>query len=152
MNILILWASLADYTIACFRELAKQDGVVITLVYQPSKSIAPFEGLDLSFCKASYEEKQNNWGDIMSRLDKTDIDIVLMASWNYKNYMTLAKKLRANGTPVISTFDNQWNATLRQQVGKLISPFLLNPVAQSINVQSPESPSTKPFLLRRLKQ
>ena len=40
MKILILWAPLADYTIACFRQLALKEDVEIFLVCQPSSSEA----------------------------------------------------------------------------------------------------------------
>ena len=49
MKILILWASPADYTIACFRQLALKEDVEILLVCQPSSSEAPYNDFDSSF-------------------------------------------------------------------------------------------------------
>jgi glycosyltransferase involved in cell wall biosynthesis len=128
MNVLILWASLADYTIACFKELASKGGVTITLVYQPSKNIAPFEGLDLSFCEVAHEDKAGKWNKISSKLLPQKVDIIIMASWNFKHYMALAKMFKSKGIPVISAFDNQWSGGIRQQAARLIAPWFLKPV------------------------
>jgi glycosyltransferase involved in cell wall biosynthesis len=134
MNIVILWASLSDYMVASFRELAKQKNVRIVLIYQPAKSVAPFDPFDLSFCENSYQDIDQNFGKIESIVNDFSPDIIFMASWNFKHYMKLSKRYRKKNIPVISCFDNQWTGSLRQYIAKVIAPYFLKPVINNFVV------------------
>ncbi|MHB0755255.1 glycosyltransferase family 4 protein [Polaribacter sp. M15] len=128
MKIIVLWASLSDYMVASFRELANKKEVELVLIYQPAKSEAPFNPFDLSFCVNSYEDKDKNFNTIASIAKDFDPDIIFMASWNFKHYMKLSKQYRKSNIPVISCFDNQWSSSLRQHIAKIIAPYFLKPV------------------------
>lgn len=134
MKILILWASLADYTIACFRQLALKDQVKIMLVYQPSSGHAPFNDFDFSFAHECIEEVGITKNDLAKRALDFKPDIILMASWNYSHYMDIAKKCKKKGTIIISAFDNQWKNTLRQNLASIVSPLYLKPVIDNFLV------------------
>lgn len=134
MKILILWASLSDYMVASFRQLAQIKSVEILLVYQPAKSVAPFEPFDLTFCVNSYEDKDRNFHKIQSLASGFDPDIFFMASWNYKHYMKLCKLYKKKGVPIISCFDNQWIGSYRQYISKIITPYFLKPVIDNFIV------------------
>lgn len=127
MKILILWASLADYSISCFRQLSKIEGVEIFLAYHSVKSEAPFKGFDLSFCKDNFEILDKNYRGLKEKSLKFSPDIVLMSSWNFNEFMNISKEIKNNGVPIISAFDNQWKGSFRQSVAKLIAPFFLKP-------------------------
>lgn len=128
MKIEILWSCLSDYMVASFRELSKMKNVEIILIYQPAKSVAPFEPFDLSFCSKSLEDKNINFKEIESITADFNPDIIFMASWNFKHYMRLAKTYKKKGVPIISCFDNQWIGSYRQYLAKFLSPFYLKPV------------------------
>lgn len=134
MKIAILWASLSDYMVASFRELSKQKETSLLLIYQPTKSVAPFDPFDLSFCVESYEDKEQSFTKIKTFTSKFKPDVIFMASWNFTHYMKLSKFYRKNDVPVISCFDNQWNGSLRQYFAKLIAPIYLKPVINNFIV------------------
>lgn len=134
MKIAILWASLSDYMVASFRELAEQKEVKIVLIYQPAKSVAPFDPFNLSFCEKSYEDKEQSFSAINSIVSDFNPDVIFMASWNYKHYMKLSKKYRKKEVPIISCFDNQWNGSFRQYFARLIASFFLKPVINNFIV------------------
>ncbi|MEO8406684.1 MAG: hypothetical protein ABI480_18875, partial [Chitinophagaceae bacterium] len=50
-KILLLWSPLADYSISCFRELAKKKGIELYIIYQPGEKDAPYKQFDLGFFK-----------------------------------------------------------------------------------------------------
>jgi glycosyltransferase involved in cell wall biosynthesis len=127
MKILILWASLSDYMVASFKQLSKQEGVSIFLVYQPANSNAPFKPFDLSFCSGYYEDKTHDYKELKVQAANFDHDIIFMASWNYKHFMKFAKQSKKQGKPVISSFDNQWLGTFKQYMGILSSSLFLKP-------------------------
>ena len=134
MNILILWASLADYTVACFRQLANKPNVNMMLVFQSVNGIAPFDNFDLSFCQDALEDKNINFKFLSLKCFDFHPDLVLMASWNYKHYMKISKRCKEDGSVIISSFDNQWKSSIRQNVARLISPIYLKPVIDNFLV------------------
>lgn len=134
MKILILWASLADYTVACFKQLALKEGVKMMLVYQPVHGNAPFNGFDLSLFAESVEDKNIKESELATRCLNFKPDVVFMASWNYSHYMSISKQCKKNGAAIISSFDNQWKNTLKQNVGRLVSSVFLKPVIDNFLV------------------
>lgn len=134
MKLIILWTPLSDYMVASFQKLSEIEGVEIVMVYHPLQSIAPYKPFDLSFCIKSYEDKNSSLENIEKFIGNFTPDIIFMASWNYKHYMKLSKKYKKEGVPVISCFDNQWKGSIRQYIGKLISPYLLKPVIDNFIV------------------
>lgn len=132
MNIIILWASLADYTVTCFSALAKTPGVKMRIVYQSANPEAPYQRFDLSAFEATLadesEEATLKWCSVEW------CDAIIMASWNYPHYMHIAKQARANGRYVVSVFDRQWQGTLRQRLGTIVSRFFLKPAIDNVLV------------------
>src|SRR5689334_5136227 len=107
VKILLLWAPIADYTIACFKELADRKNVELYLIHQPTESNAPYSELDLSCFQETFVYRK---GD-EKRLEKFSLwlrpDIIMMSSWNYPFYMSVARKCKAKGSYIISSFDGQ---------------------------------------------
>lgn len=127
MRITILWASLASYTVAFFRELAIKNGCKLQLVYQPLKPDTPYNPFDLSFCQEAFEDTVETRRSLEKRVKKFGPDVVLMSSWPYRHFMRLSKKLKNNGVYIISTMDNQYKGTMKQRIGIAISPFFIKP-------------------------
>jgi len=127
MKITILWASLAGYTIAFFRELAVQGNCQLQLVYHPLMPDSPYNRFDLSFCQETFEDTIKTRTSLEERVNNFGPDVVLMSSWPYRHFMRLAKKFKKNGVYIISTMDNQYRGTLKQRIGIAMSPFFLKP-------------------------
>jgi glycosyltransferase involved in cell wall biosynthesis len=126
-KILLLWAPLADYSVTCMRELSKRQDVEIYLIYQPANSNAPYNNLDLSFCKTVYLYDKKKEKQLFQFCTSLHPDLIIMSSWNYKFYMYVSKKAKQSGTFVTSTFDGQWVGTMKQRLGIILSSFFLKP-------------------------
>jgi glycosyltransferase involved in cell wall biosynthesis len=133
-KILLLWSPLADYTIACFKELSEKRGVELYLIYQPGEKDAPYNQFDLRFFRKVFVYTRENEKQLEDFCLDLHPDIIMMTSWNYKFYMSVAKKSKKSGTCVISAFDGQWRATLKQRIGILASPFFLKPAIDNFFV------------------
>ena len=48
-----------------------------------------------------------------------------MSSWGFPHYMRIAKKLRNNGSYIVSAMDNQWRGTIKQWLGVASSRWFL---------------------------
>jgi glycosyltransferase involved in cell wall biosynthesis len=127
MKLTVLFSSLASYTVAFFRHLAKDHGLRIQLVYQPPKRDAPYKAFDLTFCEEIIEDTSFNRTQLLSRVFRFSPDCVLMCSWNFAHFMRISRKLRREHVYVVSTMDNQWHGTARQWIGVLFSRIFLKP-------------------------
>ncbi|MDM8548995.1 glycosyltransferase family 4 protein [Desulfobacterales bacterium HSG2] len=125
MKITILWSSLASYSVAFFKELAITQNCRLQLIYQGTKSDAPYKKFDLAFCHEALQDSRN------LKLEKlvTDFspDCVLMCSWSFPHFMRITRKLRRQGVFVVSGMDNQWHGTIKQRLGVLSSRWFLKP-------------------------
>ncbi|MBC7914990.1 MAG: glycosyltransferase family 4 protein [Pyrinomonadaceae bacterium] len=126
-KILLLWAPLADYSIACLRELALRPNIELSIIYQAGESDAPYDQFDLSFCKSAQAYSKNKEKELFNFCVNLQPDVILMSSWNYRFYMSVSKACRKMGTYVVSTFDGQWAETIKQRVGILTSAIFLKP-------------------------
>jgi glycosyltransferase involved in cell wall biosynthesis len=127
MKITILWSHLASYSVAFFESLSMQNNCEIQLVYISSVSNSPYHKFDLSFCKSIVEQDLNDEKLLTDNVLSFSPDVILMASWNYKIYMSICRKFRKRGGYVISATDNQWLATSKQYLGILTSNIFLKP-------------------------
>lgn len=126
MKITILWASLAGYSVAFFREL-KRNGCKIQLIYQPVNNDSPYEAFDLSFCDEFFEDSPKIRHNIEVLCINFKPDCVLMSSWSYPYYMRISRKLKHHGSHVISVMDNQWRGSMKQWIGIVSSRWFLKP-------------------------
>lgn len=127
MKILILWSSLSDYMISCFRQLSLQIDLELHLVHQPVRADAPYDPFDLSFFKTVTIDDLVDKSTLITKCLQIEPDAILMASWNYSHYMKISKLCKERGTYVISSFDGQWQGTIKQRIGVATSDIFLKP-------------------------
>jgi len=133
-TILLLWSPLADYTMACFKKLSEREDIRLYIIYQPAEANAPYKSFDLDFFQKVFIYKKENEKQLNDFCMSLCPDIILMASWNYPFYMSVARRSKKQGSYVISTFDGQWRATLKQKIGILVAPFFLKPAIDNFFV------------------
>jgi len=134
MRITILWARLAGYSVAFFRELVNTSNVEIQLIYQPVSKDAPYNSFDLSFCEMAVEDSRDTKNQLEALVTRFAPHCVLMSSWGLSCYMRLAQKLKKRGVYIVSTIDHQWEGRLKQYLGVAISPWYLKPCIDSFLV------------------
>ncbi len=127
MRITVLWSSLAGYSVAFFKELVRFQNCEIQLIFLGATPQAPYENFDLSFCSTAINRCKSHDNDIAKAVFKFSPDCVLMSSWNFPDYMKIAKRLRSEGVFVVSTIDHQWEGTLKQWLGVVSSRWFLKP-------------------------
>jgi glycosyltransferase involved in cell wall biosynthesis len=126
-KVLFLWSPLADYSLACMRELANKPNIELSIVYQAAEIDAPYNHLDISFFRRAIAYQQDNEREIESYCFELRPDTILMASWNYPFYMKISRASRARGSYVVSVFDRQWLGTTKQWLGILTASVFLKP-------------------------
>jgi glycosyltransferase involved in cell wall biosynthesis len=126
-KILFLWSPLADYSLACLRELAKKPTIELYIVYQPADTDAPYDNLDVSFFRRVIAYRNGMEAEIEAYCQELQPNTIFMASWNYPLYMKISRASRTHGTYVVSVFDRQWLSTVKQWLGVLTAALYLKP-------------------------
>ena len=122
MNLTILYTELADYSIACFKA-AKREGVSIQLIHWPVNPEAPFQ-FDLSFVDEAVSREMLSDQQLLEKLEAFHPDLILCSGWVDKAYLQVCRSFRSKAITVLS-LDNHWTGTLKQQLARLASPFLI---------------------------
>jgi glycosyltransferase involved in cell wall biosynthesis len=118
--------------VACLKTLVERHPVHLTLVYEPAASEAPYAKFDLAFCENVIASNSKDFGPLLDKLITTGFDAVVMASWHKWDYMQLCRRLRKQGTVVISCFDRQWKGTIKQWVGVVSRELFLKPSIDNV--------------------
>lgn len=134
MRISILSSSLASYSVAFFRALSHREACTLQLVHKPASASAPYGTFDLSFCKQVIERGSRDPATISNEVRDFAPDCILMTSWNFPDYMRIARREKRDGAYVVSMMDNQWNGTAKQVVGIIAAPLFLRPAISTFLV------------------
>ena len=137
-KVLILYTELADYMVACIKEL-NNSSVEIHLVRWPSKGEAPFK-FTIPSGITVYEREEFSTRAMKEVAVKIQPDLILCSGWMDKGYVAVCRKFYGK-IPTVSGMDNHWKGSLKQQVARIVSPFTLKRIFSHIWV--PGAPQEK---------
>ena len=124
MRALILYSHMAGYFYDCLQTLVDQTDIreVLAVSYAPSY-IAPYRFKSNKAISIIYWE---NYSEL--EIEQVCVSfcpsIVYLSGWSNYQYLLLGKKFKKQGIPVVMGLDNQWSGSFRQQLGKILFPFL----------------------------
>lgn len=121
MRFLFLYTEIAEYFLACCKELAKHGEVHI--VRWPVNREAPFhfqfdEKLKL-YSKSDYDLE-----GLKKLVGEINPDVIVCSGWIDKDYLKIAKPYFKK-IPTIMSCDTHWTGSLKQRIATVISRFTL---------------------------
>ncbi len=124
-RIAILFSELSGYMAACLRALSRQAEL---LVYRwPAADDAPFAEdalyADLGHVRT---KRPGEAALIYDDVRHFAPDGLLIPGWIDRDYLQVARRLRAEGVPVIAGCDTPWTGSARQRAGALVAPWHLH--------------------------
>ncbi len=123
MKILFLYTELAAYFVAGLRELCLK-GHMVHLVRWPVNKEAPFE-FDFPEGLKVYERDDYNSASLLELAIEIAPDIIVTSGWVDKSYLKVCRHFKGR-VPTVMSMDNHWLGTARQQVMRLLAPWLLH--------------------------
>lgn len=118
-NILILYYELAEYTLACIRELAHYGKANIHVVRYPLNKEAPFQ-FNLTIPGVTFYNRRDLSSEaLMHLVKKINPEVTYCGGWMDKGYIQAIEGLRKNGKSVLLAFDNHWRGDVKQQLSAL---------------------------------
>lgn len=123
MKILFLYTELAGYFVSCIHELSKQVKE-IHIVCWPVNSEAPFKFV-FPENVVLYERDQYSRGTLLQLARQINPDKIICSGWIDEDYLNVCRAFKGK-VPTVMSMDNHWHATAKQQIMRLIAPFILH--------------------------
>lgn len=121
MKFLFLYTEIAEYFLACCKELSKHGEVHI--IRWPINKEAPFQFQENQqlhiYSKADYNAEQ-----LKQLVQSINPDVIICSGWIDKEYLKITKNYFQK-IPTIMTCDTHWNGSFKQRLATIISRFTL---------------------------
>jgi len=128
MRLVALWSRLSGFFLSCLKTFAETYDAELLVIAQPTLENAPFANEEFEWIpNLEVYQDGRDYQKLRNIVREFQPDSILMSSWNFRDYMRLARSEPFRMLPRISMTDNQWHGTVKQYFGKIISPFFLKP-------------------------
>jgi glycosyltransferase involved in cell wall biosynthesis len=121
MIFLFLYTEIAEYFLACCKELANHGDVHI--VRWPVNKEAPFQ-FKIDEKLNIYSKSDYNFNQLQQLVNDINPDVIICSGWIDKDYLKLTKNYFGK-IPTIMTCDTHWRGTIKQRIATVISRFTL---------------------------
>lgn len=123
MKIAILQTRLSPYFVACLREFKQQTGAELLIYAWPNQPDAPFDASAFADLGKVFNRHEYSNNTILNQLLAFSPSAVLTSGWKDKGYVSICRRLKSQGIPIIAGCDTQWKGSLRQYIASSIAPF-----------------------------
>ncbi len=124
-KIIFLYTELAGYFLSCINELLLKSEAEIHIIRWPVNSEAPFH-FEFTEKIRVYNRHELDGNKLISLVNEIKPDIIYCSGWVDKGYLKVCRSYRSH-VPVIVGFDNQWQGTIKQYLGTLLSFKKIHP-------------------------
>jgi glycosyltransferase involved in cell wall biosynthesis len=121
MTFLFLYTEIAEYFLACCKELSKHGAVHI--IRWPVNKEAPFQFKDDQTLKL-YSKADYDQAGLKKLVDTINPDVIICSGWIDKDYLKITKTYFKK-VPTIMTCDTHWRGDWKQRLAMIVSRFTL---------------------------
>ncbi len=121
MTFLFLYTEIAEYFLACCKQLSKHGEVHI--IRWPVNKEAPFQFQEHQSLKI-YSKSDYDFNQLKQLVANINPAVIICSGWIDKDYLKLTKPYFKK-IPTIMTCDTHWNGSFKQRLATVISRFTL---------------------------
>ena len=121
MTFLFLYTEIAEYFLACCKELAEHGKVHI--IRWPVNKEAPFQFQESKSLKI-YSKSDYDFNQLQQLVANINPDVIICSGWIDKDYLKITKPYFKK-IPTIMTCDTHWNGSIKQRIATIVSRFTL---------------------------
>jgi glycosyltransferase involved in cell wall biosynthesis len=119
MKILYLYTEVMGYNLPIFDRLVSHYSATVEVFHWNENKLTPFvpevlEGVTFH-PRSSYTVNE-----MIAFATNLNPDVVYISGWQDKGYLSVVRKLKYLGIPIVAGLDSQWTGSLRQRVGALL--------------------------------
>ena len=121
MTFLFLYTEIAEYFLACCKQLTAHGDVHI--VRWPVNKEAPFQ-FELTEKLQLYTKSDYTFEQLQHLVETINPDVIICSGWIDKDYLKITKPY-FNKIPTVMTCDTHWRGDLKQRIASILSRFTL---------------------------
>lgn len=121
MRFLFLYTEIAEYFLACCKELSKYGEVHV--IRWPVNKEAPFQ-FQFDEKLKIYSKSDYSFDELKDLASQINPDVIICSGWIDKDYLKLTK-LYFKRIPTVMSCDTHWTGSLKQRLATVISRFTL---------------------------
>lgn len=125
MNVLILYAEINGYLMACVHALAARAEINQVLLYEGMNSGQTHFRFASSGKIIIRDAAGRKAAELMPEIDAFRPDVVLVSGWAFPEYLKITRRLKQNNIITIGASDRQWYGTWRQRGAALLSYWMV---------------------------
>lgn len=130
MKILFLYTELADYTLACLKNLKKKEAEIM-VIHFPVNPEAPFlfqfQGIGAFKCVDEFRDYES----LVSYIKEFNPEKIVCCGWIKKWYLRICWEYKRKAVCIL-TLDNHWYGSTRQHILAAFSTFTLRKIFRKI--------------------
>lgn len=126
MKILYLYTEVMGYNLPIFDRLVSHYSASVDVFHWNENKLTPFVpevAAGVSFHQRSSFTVQ----EMISFATQLNPDVVYISGWQDKGYLSVARKLKSLGIPIVAGLDSQWTGSLRQRIGAQLIRWVYKP-------------------------
>ncbi len=126
MKILYLYTEVMGYNLPIFDRLVSHYSATVEVFHWNENKLTPFvpevaEGVTFH-PRSSYSVNE-----MIAFATNLNPDVVYISGWQDKGYLSVVRKLKSLGIPIVAGLDSQWTGSLRQRVGAQLIRWVYKP-------------------------
>lgn len=121
-KIVFLYSEIAEYVLACLRQLTHDYDVEVHLIRWQVNAEAPFL-FEMPPNVHEYIRSQYTNDELMDLVKKIEPDLIVTAGWVDKSYLKICRHFK-NKIPTVAGIDTQYEGNFRQKMAALLSPLV----------------------------
>jgi len=126
MKILYLYTEVMGYNLPIFDRLVSHYSATVDVFHWNENKLTPFVP-EVAKGVIFHQRSSFSVQEMTTFATKLNPDVVYISGWQDKGYLSVARKLKSLGVPIVAGLDSQWTGSLRQQVGAQLIRWIYKP-------------------------
>lgn len=126
MKILYLYTEVMGYNLPIFDRLVSHYSASVDVFHWNENKLTPFIP-EVAAGVTFHQRSSFTVKEMIAFAIQLNPDVVYISGWQDKGYLSVVRKLKSLGVPIVVGLDSQWTGSLRQRVGAQLIRWVYKP-------------------------
>lgn len=126
MKILYLYTEVMGYNLPIFDRLVTHFSATVDVFHWNENKLTPFVP-EVAAGVTFHQRSSFSVTEMIDFATQLNPDVVYISGWQDKGYLSVVRKLKTLGIPIVAGLDSQWTGSLRQRIGAQLIRWVYKP-------------------------